>query len=114
MDAMMNPCSNRRMLTAAAALTALAVLINTSVSASENQLPACEHQSQTPPDPSQPQPPPTPPQLEPTTITAIGQVYYCIFDNYFGGPTLDDRSLLLPAFAGLTQQSGVVLTVYLK
>jgi len=102
MDAMMNPCSNRRSLTAAVALTALAVLINTSASASEAQLPACEQQSQTPPDPSQP--PPPPPQITPTTITAIGQAYYCIFDNYFGGPILDDRSLLLPAFAGLTQE----------
>jgi carboxyl-terminal processing protease len=102
MDAMMNPYSIRRTLTAVAALAAAAVLISTSASATENPLPACEHKPQTPPDPSQP--PPPPPQFEPTTITAIGQAYYCIFDNYFGGPILDDRSLLLPAFAGLTQE----------
>jgi carboxyl-terminal processing protease len=64
-----------------------------------------------PSDPDRPpacQPPPegptTPPQLTPTTITTIGQVYFCILDNYYSGPVLDDRSLLVPAFAALTQE----------
>jgi carboxyl-terminal processing protease len=60
--------------------------------------PACE--VLTPPeDPSAP-----PPELKPTTITTIGQAYYCIFDNYFSGPVLDSRSLLVPAFAALTHE----------
>jgi carboxyl-terminal processing protease len=57
--------------------------------------PACK----APADPSAP-----PPELKPTTITAIGQAYYCIFDNYFGGPILDSRTLLVPAFVALTQE----------
>lgn len=51
------------------------------------------------PDPDQP--PPTP---EPTSLTTVGQAYYCILDNYFGGPVLDSRALLLPAFAAVTQE----------
>lgn len=39
----------------------------------------------------------------PTTVTTIGQAYYCIFAHYYGGPVLDDRVLLAGAFAGLTQ-----------
>jgi carboxyl-terminal processing protease len=49
-------------------------------------------------------PPPGPPEMKPTTITTIGQAYYCILDNYYRGPFLDDRSLLVPAFAALTQE----------
>ncbi|MEV6967143.1 S41 family peptidase [Hamadaea sp. NPDC051192] len=48
--------------------------------------------------------PTTPAPLQPTTITTIGQAYYCIFDNYYSGPELDDRTLLVPAFAALTQE----------
>jgi carboxyl-terminal processing protease len=60
--------------------------------------PACEVLAP-PDDPSAP-----PPPLTPTTIDAIGQAYYCILDNYVRGPVLDDRSLLVPAFAALTQE----------
>ena len=61
------------------------------------------------PPPCQPRPPipPDPPIVvppSPTTIDTIGQAYYCIFDNYVQGPILSDRALLLPAFAGLTQE----------
>ena len=42
----------------------------------------------------------------PTTVTTIGQAYYCIFAHYYGGPVLDDRMLLAGAFAGLTQELG--------
>lgn len=45
-----------------------------------------------------------PPEPTPTTATTIGQAYYCILDNYFGGPLLDDRTLLVPAFAALIQE----------
>src|SRR5262249_2776781 len=46
----------------------------------------------------------TPPTLKPTTITTIEQAYYCILANYYYGPVLDDRTLLVPAFGALTQQ----------
>ncbi|CAM3954401.1 S41 family peptidase [Kibdelosporangium persicum] len=49
-------------------------------------------------------PPEEPPPLKPTTVTTIGQVYHCVFDNYFSGPVLDSRALLQPAFAALTQE----------
>lgn len=55
--------------------------------------PAC-----TRPNPDQP---PTP---GPTTVTTVGQAYYCVLDNYYGGPALDSRDLLVPAFAALTQE----------
>jgi carboxyl-terminal processing protease len=45
-----------------------------------------------------------PPPLKPTTVDAIAQAYYCVLDNYFAGPVLDSRSLLVPAFAALTQE----------
>ncbi|HEX6360995.1 S41 family peptidase [Actinophytocola sp.] len=47
---------------------------------------------------------PEPPQQTPATLTTVGQAYYCIFDNYFSGPVLDSRDLLVPAFAALTQE----------
>jgi carboxyl-terminal processing protease len=45
---------------------------------------------------------PVPPRA--ATVTTIGQAYYCVIDNYFSGPVLDSRSLLVPAFAALTQE----------
>ncbi|MEU7867145.1 S41 family peptidase [Dactylosporangium sp. NPDC049140] len=53
--------------------------------------------------------PSTPPSggsvpVQPTTITTIEQAYYCIFDNYYSGSVLDDRTLLVPAFAALAQE----------
>jgi carboxyl-terminal processing protease len=48
--------------------------------------------------------PPVPPPLKPTTVTTIGQAYYCVFAHYYAGPVLDDRMLLAAAFAGFTQQ----------
>jgi carboxyl-terminal processing protease len=48
--------------------------------------------------------PPAPPPLKPTTVTTIGQAYYCVFAHYYAGPVLDDRMLLAAAFAGFTQQ----------
>ena len=48
--------------------------------------------------------PPAPPPLKPTTVTTIGQAYYCVFAHYYAGPVLDDRVLLAAAFAGFTQQ----------
>jgi carboxyl-terminal processing protease len=42
--------------------------------------------------------------LKPTTITTIGQAYYCVFAHYYAGPVLDDRLLLAAAFAGFTQE----------
>ena len=60
--------------------------------------PACYQ----PPAPDPSQPPGPPPEMKPTTITTIKQAYYCILDNFYDGPVLNNRSLLTAAFAGLT------------
>ncbi|WP_125726633.1 S41 family peptidase [Kibdelosporangium aridum] len=49
-------------------------------------------------------PPQEQPPLKPTTVTTIGEAYYCIFDNYFSGPVLDSRDLLQPTFAAFTRE----------
>ena len=51
------------------------------------------------PPPCSANPPPQAPPLHPTTVTTIGQAYYCIFAHYYAGPVLDDRVLLAAAFA---------------
>ena len=56
------------------------------------------------PPPCSPNPPPEAPPSSPTTVTTIGQAYYCIFARYYAGPVLDDRVLLAAAFAGFTQE----------
>ena len=56
------------------------------------------------PPPCSANPPPEAPPLHPTTVTTIGQAYYCIFAHYYAGPVLDDRVLLVGAFAGFTQE----------
>jgi carboxyl-terminal processing protease len=56
------------------------------------------------PPPCSPNPPPEAPPLHPTTVTTIGQAYYCVFARYYAGPVLDDRVLLAGAFAGFTQE----------
>jgi len=101
---MMRFCANRKTLRVVSVLSALAAVIATSANANASEaplLPACELQPQDS-DPSQP--PPPPPELKPTTIETIGQAYFCIFPNYFGGLMLDDRPLLLSGFAGLTEE----------
>ncbi|WP_143532275.1 hypothetical protein [Saccharothrix sp. ALI-22-I] len=97
----------KRLFTAAAAAVAVATVIGygmTTVGAaadsdseSATRPPACA----TPPPPTTP---PTRPPAKPTTVTTIGQAYYCILANYYSGPVLDNRTLLLPAFAALTRE----------
>ncbi|HET8626044.1 MAG TPA: S41 family peptidase [Thermomicrobiales bacterium] len=48
--------------------------------------------------------PSAPPPPKPTTITTLRQAYECLFANYYGGPLLDDRALLVGAFSALTQE----------
>ncbi|MFC5819394.1 S41 family peptidase [Nonomuraea harbinensis] len=49
--------------------------------------------------------PQSPPGAETaTTIDVIEQAYFCILGNYYGGATLDARTLLLAGFAALTQE----------
>lgn len=45
-----------------------------------------------------------PPPLTPTTLTTIEQAYWCLFDHYVTGKTLDDRILLKGASSGLIQE----------
>ena len=41
-----------------------------------------------------------------TSLTTIEQAYWCIFAHYYSGPTLDDRTLIVGAFAGFTDELG--------
>lgn len=119
MTAMVGGVKNKLRLAIAALVVASAVpvvyaatnLTATSSAETSNRPPACV--SLAPPigqpsgQPSgQPATPPSggPAPLKPTTITTIEQAYYCIFDNYYSGSVLDDRTLLVPAFAALTQE----------
>lgn len=88
---------HRWLAAGAAVLTAAAALIASGVSvatAAYERPPAC-----TAPSPDQEPPPQTA-----ATLTTVGQAYYCVFDNYYSGPVLDSRTLLVPAFAALTQE----------
>lgn len=44
------------------------------------------------------------PPLKPTALTTIEQAYWCLFDHYVTGKTLDDRLLLNGAFNGFIQE----------
>jgi len=113
-----NTNTNTKLLTfvaaATAAATAVIVLapngfgapVGRSDSGHGGRADACVAATQ-PTQPSQPGQPgqqPPPPQLTATTLATIGQAYSCIFDNYFDGPNIEDRTLLVAAFAGLTQE----------
>jgi carboxyl-terminal processing protease len=50
-------------------------------------------------NPAQPGPSPTP-----TTLATLEQAYWCVFDHYVIGNTLDDRVLLDGAFSALVQE----------
>ncbi len=41
-----------------------------------------------------------------TSLTTIAQAYWCIFAHYYSGPVLDDRTLIVGAFAGFTDELG--------
>ena len=66
--------------------------------------PALARQVSGQPAPCSANPPQEAPPAQPTTVTTIGQAYYCIFARYYAGPVLDDRVLLASAFAGFTQE----------
>lgn len=91
----------QRLLAAAASVAAAAALLVTSgtdtgmaASASGSRPPACTALT-----PTSPPPPP----VSPTTDAVLQQAYYCLFSNYFGGATLDDRDLLTGAFIGFVE-----------
>jgi carboxyl-terminal processing protease len=84
-------------------LPAVAVLVLAACSAGAGS-PAPARQVSGQPPPCSANPPPEAPPLHPTTVTTIGQAYYCIFAHYYAGPVLDDRVLLAAAFAGFTQE----------
>lgn len=94
----------RPLATAAAVLAVTAALVGAgagvgtvgATSAGQQRPEPCA--KPTPPTGEEPPPPP------PTSLSTVGQAYYCIFDNYYSGPVLDSRALLVPAFAALTQE----------
>jgi hypothetical protein len=45
-----------------------------------------------------------PPTVSATSLSTIEQAYWCIFAHYYSGPVLDDRTLLVGAFAGFTDE----------
>ena len=95
-------------LTVLAAMTAVVVAgaagcTQTTAHVSGTASPSSSATSGQPP-PCSPNPPPEAPPLHPTTVTTIGQAYYCVFAHYYAGPVLDDRVLLAGAFAGFTQE----------
>ncbi|MEW9534187.1 S41 family peptidase [Microbispora sp. NPDC049125] len=45
-----------------------------------------------------------PEDLRPTTLGTIEQAYRCLFEHYYGGAKLDDRTLLNAAFSGLVHE----------
>ncbi|MEU8384154.1 hypothetical protein [Streptosporangium sp. NPDC048865] len=48
-----------------------------------------------------------PPEAEKvTTVDVVEQAYFCILGNYYGGATLDARSLLTAGFVALTRELG--------
>ncbi|MEJ2859144.1 MULTISPECIES: S41 family peptidase [unclassified Saccharothrix] len=93
----------KRTFTAGAAALAVAVtLLGVAAGA-----PSANEQAEAaarPPACARPNPDQPPPAPGPTTATTVGQAYYCILDNYYSGPVLDSRDLLVPAFAALTQE----------
>jgi carboxyl-terminal processing protease len=95
----MNRKRQTRTFAAAAVLVAAATRIGSGVSAplSSNRPPVCQDVAEEPSSPGAP-------ESLPTTTTSVGQAYYCILDKYYGGRNLDGRSLLVPAFAALTQE----------
>jgi carboxyl-terminal processing protease len=86
---------------ARAGLCCLAAVAVTAATVGAARTSSAAQAASTPPACSQPQQQPVP---GPTTVTTIGQAYYCIFAHYYSAPVLDDRVLLAGAFAGLTQE----------
>ena len=86
-----------------AALPAVAAIVLAACSAGPGGT-AHALQSAGQPPPCSANPPPEAPPGHPTTVTTIGQAYYCVFARYYAGPVLDDRVLLAGAFAGFTQE----------
>ena len=84
-------------------LPALAALVLASCTGGAGSTAAAPQVSGQPP-PCSANPPPEAPPAKPTTVTTIGQAYYCVFARYYAGPVLDDRVLLAAAFAGFTQE----------
>jgi carboxyl-terminal processing protease len=90
----------RRSIAALAAL--VVVVLATACSAGAGSIAHARQPAGQPP--CSPNPPPEAPPAHPTTITTLGQGYYCVFARYYAGPVLDDRVLLAGAFAGFTQE----------
>jgi len=87
-----------------AALPAVAVVVLAACSAGPAGTAHAPQPGGQQPPPCSANPPPEAPPAKPTTVTTIGQGYYCVFARYYAGPVLDDRVLLAGAFAGFTQE----------
>lgn len=87
-----------RLLAVGAAVLAITVTLGGAgvgaATGARDRPPAC-----VPPDPNQP-----PAQPVAATFTTVAQAYHCIFDNYYSGPVLDSRTLLVPVFSEITRE----------
>jgi carboxyl-terminal processing protease len=88
---------------ARAGLCCLAAVAVTAATIGAARISGAAQAASTPPACSQAQ---QQPSAGRTTVTTIGQAYYCILAHYYSGPVLDDRVLLAGAFAGLTRELG--------
>ncbi len=74
---------------------------STSPSAGRTATPSAQRPAPcVPPDPTHP----TPPLPSPTTLSTLGQAYWCLLDHYVTDKKLDDRVLLNGAFIALVQE----------
>lgn len=82
----------KRFLTTAVAAAFLATLVAPPAPAAATAPPACAR-------PTGPPPAPAPP----TRVETLGQAYFCVLANYYGGPGLRSQDLLKDAFAAYTR-----------
>ena len=98
----------RRTLRSVPAIIVVAVLSAATVVSGAQALPSASSSSDStapcapPPPPGPGQPPPHPTTA--TTVRVIGEVYRCVLANYYAGSTLDERTMLISAFAGLVNE----------
>jgi carboxyl-terminal processing protease len=93
----------RRRVTAAALAVPLVLALASAAASTPRSAPPT---AQRPPACAAPTSAPQP--VTPTTAGTIEQAYDCVFAHYYNAAALDDRPLLNGAFAGLTQELGIL------
>ena len=94
-----------RVLAATGAAVLVGSVLVTGMNASADQAtahPADQPAACVPQNPNNPPPPAQDPV--PTSVSTVEQAYYCLFDNYYGGSQLDDRTLLQYSFQAVVRE----------